>query len=109
MDNARQKRLKARGLVIPDSAGQDAVRVYLQYRSNVAGGSRAARRETLRKHFERVASEHSGSRLELDPASLSVSGQMIEALVPLEDYEQVVRDLAGDDLHIDLVQSFKAT
>src|SRR5207249_2170217 len=72
MDAAKQKRLKARGLVIPDSAGQDAVRVYLQYRPSVRGNSRAARREALREHFERVASRRSAVRLELDPESLSV-------------------------------------
>jgi hypothetical protein len=56
-----------------------------------------------------VARTHARTGVELHPESLSESGQVIEALVPAERYEQAMHELEGDDIRVDLVQAFRAT
>ena|SRR5689334_25207730 len=109
MDSAQRERLAARGLVVRDDAGQDAVRISLEYLPAVDGPSRAHRGEALRSTFERVAATPKAAGLKLDPESLSINGQLIEGVVPLDRYEAVARDLRDDDMRVQLVQSFRAT
>ncbi len=109
MDDSSYKTFADRGLVVPDSFGKDAVRVYLQYLPDVPGDSRDARGKALRNRFEQVARKRAHTGVELHPDSLSVSGQVIEALVPVERYEQATRELEDDDVRVDLVESFDAT
>lgn len=109
MDGAQLKSLADRGLVVADSSGKEAVRVYLQYLPDVAGDSRAARRAALRKRFDDVVKKRAHTGVELDHKSLSVSGQMIEALVPVERYEQAASELEADAVRVDLAESFDAT
>ena len=104
-----RRRLAARGLVVPDSSGRDAVRVYLQYMPDIGGASRTERRTALRDRFDSLAGNRAGDEVELDPKSLSVSGQTIEALVPVDRFDEVASELAGDDVNVALVESFKVT
>lgn len=109
MNALEQQTLQDRGMVVKDSAGREAVRVYLQYKPTVRGRSLSARSKALRNRFDKVARMHAGTGVELHPESLSVSGQVIEALVPLEHYEQAMHELEHDDVRVDLVQAFQAT
>lgn len=109
MDAMQMSSLAKSGLVVPDSSGKDAVRVYLQYLPSVSGKSAAARGKALRDRFERVARRHEAMGVQLDPESMSVSGQMIEALLPLEHYEQARHELEDEKVRVDIVESFDAT
>jgi predicted nucleotidyltransferase len=109
MDTAQFKSLSDRGLVVTDSSGKDAVRVYLQYLPELPGASRDDRGKELKKQFEQVASKRAHTGVQLDPDSLSVSGQVIEALLPVERYEQATRELEDDNVCVDIVESFDAT
>lgn len=108
MNRADKKSLADRGLLTQNSAGSDAVRVYLQYVPDVPGESREARGEVLRTKFEQ-AREHTQGDIELHPDSMSVSGQMIEALLPVEQYEQAARELEAHDMRVDIAEAFDAT
>lgn len=109
MDAMQMSSLVKHGLVVPDASGKDAVRVYLQYLPNVSGRSAAARGRALRDRFERVARKHADVGVQLDPKSMSVSGQMIEALLPLEHYEQARHQLEDEKVRVDIVESYDAT
>lgn len=108
MDPAEYKALADRGLVVSDSSGNKAVRVYLQYLPDIRGRSRDARRKALRTRFDQIAEKRSQTGVELDPGSLSVSGQVIEALVPIQHFDEARHELEDDDLRVDLVESFDA-
>jgi hypothetical protein len=109
MDTVKQQSAADRDLVVRDSGGRDAVRIYLQYLPTLSARSRGARTKALRNRFEKVARKHAGTGVELYPESLSESGQVIEALVPAERYEEAIHELEGDDIRVDLVQEFQAT
>lgn len=109
VDTARHNSLANRGLVVSDSSGNEAVRVYLQYLPDLPGRSRDARREALRNEFQRIAEKGSRTGVELDPGSLSVSGQVIEALVPIQHFDEAKHVLENDGVRVDLVEPFDAT
>jgi hypothetical protein len=109
MDALQQESLADRGLIVSDSSGRDAVRVYLQHLSETPSESPEDRGKNLREFFEHVAHKRAHTGVELLPETFSVTGQMIEALLPLEFYEQATRELEDDDVRVDLVESFDAT
>jgi hypothetical protein len=109
MATMKQQTLADRNLVVHDTDGGDAVRISLQYLPTLTARSRGARVKALRSHFEKVAKTHAATGVELHPDSLSESGQVIEALVPADRYEQAIHELEGDDIRVDLVQAFQAT
>lgn len=101
----RRKRLEACGQITAAQDGAPMVRVYLQYLPSLETISAPSRRQALRARFAKAADGHS---VELDPTSLSESGQVIEALVPVERFDQVSHDLgAHADLQVDLVQRYQ--
>jgi hypothetical protein len=102
VDAPRRKPSKARSR---PAGGAPAVRVYLQYLPDLAESSPQARREALARRFREAAA---GQPIQLDDASLSETGQVIEALVPAERFDETVKQLAAPkDLQIDVVRSYQ--
>lgn len=86
---------------LPD--GRQAVDVTVQYVGTVPATTRAQRRAFLEERFEEVARQEHG-HLTVQPDSLSVSGQTVDALVPVDDLETMERRLAGADFRIDVME-----
>jgi hypothetical protein len=97
-------KLRERGLLEPGPAnGAACVRLSVQYAPRLAGKTRAERRELLgcwAKEVGRTLARHGG---EVVPDSLSIAGQTVEAVVPLEEYPSVEAELAGRGERADLV------
>lgn len=82
--------------------------MYVQLIPDVDGDSREARRAALVKRFEDVAKKYSDAGVEVDPSSISVGGQMIEAVVPVATYDEATRSLEDDGFRVDVAEPFDA-
>lgn len=101
MDERAKQKLIDRGLLATTPSGLPAVRVSLQYRPRFHERSRSRRRELLADAFDRIASwlEPRGAEVDLD--TLSVSGQTVEALLPVDDYDELAGELERAQIRID--------
>lgn len=89
--------------------GQDGVRVSLQYRSRLTSGSRSSRRDLLKQTFEDIAKDIVSDGAEVDLNSLSVSGQTVEAILPVDQYDDITDKLNQQNIRVDLVQERQVT
>jgi len=94
----REKLAKA---IVRSDTGREGVRVSLQVQPRLRAGSRSERRERLLGQFGQIAEAIAGEAAEVDLASLSVSGQTVEATLPLGRYEDLVDDLARQGIRVD--------
>lgn len=85
--------LRARGEVVRRTGDRDAVRVSLHYRRPLEAVARAERRKRLQSAFADIAAAERARGLRLDPESLSVSAQSVEATVPLDEYDALRGEL----------------
>lgn len=82
--------------------GREAVDVTLQFTGRVPALSRPERKAWLSARFSRV-DQRLGRRIGVKPGSLSVSGQTIEAVVPVDELDQVEAQLAHDEFRLDVM------
>lgn len=103
------KKLRQLGAIEHLDAGADGVRVSLQYRSRLADPSRARRRDILKSEFERIAHDliTEGAKVDLD--SMSVSGQTVEAVLPLDKYDHLKDELSKQDVRVDPLTTEQVT
>lgn len=99
MDKSLREKL-AKAIVRPGT-GREGVRVSLQVQPRLKTGSRSERRERLLARFGQIAEAIAGEPAEVDLSSLSVSGQTVEATLPLGRYEDLVDDLARQGIRVD--------
>lgn len=103
MDRRELDRLRRLGLTEKTSSGAEGVRISAQHQRTIAGETRPDRRKALQTWAddlnEKVA-HHGG---EVVPDSLSVAGQTVEAIVPIDTFEAVQSDLTNEGVRIDLV------
>lgn len=89
--------------------GQDGVRVSLQYRSRLTSGSRSDRRDLLKQAFEDIAKDIVSDGAEVDLDSISVSGQTVEAILPVTQYDDITDKLNQQNVRVDLVEERQIT
>ncbi|SPO65039.1 hypothetical protein [Pseudomonas sp. JV241A] len=97
------EKLRQLGLTEHTSAGVEAVRVTAQCRRSAVGFTRDKWRSALldwESEIEQQLASHGG---ELIQGSLSVSGQTVEAVVPIVELSSVVAEMADSDVRIDIV------
>ena len=97
------EKMRRLGLVERTPDGAEAVRLTVQCRSSAAGQSRENWRETLldwQRDIGRRLADHGAS---LVHGSLSVSGQTVEAIVPLDELPAVCEVMAGCGARVDLL------
>ena len=85
---------------LPD--GQDGVRVSLQYRGPMTNPSRSHRRDLLKQTFEDIARSIASEGAEVDLDSVSVSGQTVEAILPVAKYDDIESKLLEQNILVDL-------
>jgi hypothetical protein len=82
---------------LPD--GREGIDVTLQFVGSVPAESRPERKDWLKKCFSNVK-ERLDSRLDLKPESLSVSGQSIDAVVPVEEFDDIREKLSQEGVRL---------
>lgn len=101
MDEHLVQRLRDLGAISRLETGQEGVHVSLQYKPRLEDPSRSARRDILQREFQKIATEVVPEGAEVRLESLSISGQTVEAVLPLGDYDRVVDDLEQREVRVD--------
>lgn len=101
MDDYKIQKLRNLGAISSLPTGKEGVRVSLQYKPRLDEPSRGARRDILHREFEKIAAECAQEGTQVDLGSLSVSGQTVEAVLPVEAYDRLVNDLEQKDVRVD--------
>ncbi|KJJ99593.1 MULTISPECIES: hypothetical protein [Pseudomonas] len=97
------EKLRQLGLTEQTSAGVEAVRVTAQCRLSAAGYTRDKWRSALLDWECGIEQQLASHGAELVPGSLSVSGQTVEVVVPIDQLSSVVAEMADADVRIDIV------
>ena len=95
------KKLEKLGALGTLHSGTKGVYVSLQYKPSLTELSRSARRDALRAEFEKVARAIEPQGAEVDLDSISVSGQTVEALLPIDHYEELESRLNRQNIRVD--------
>lgn len=96
-------KLHQRGLTEQTSRGEQGVRLTAQCRAPLFDHSRQERRAILESWQKTLQDRLTNYRAELVPDSLSVLGQTVEVIVPLETLQSAEADIAGDGIRLDPV------
>jgi hypothetical protein len=89
---------------LPD--GREGIDVTLQFAGPVPAESRQGRKDWLKRCFSGVK-ERLDARLDLKPESLSVSGQSIEATVPVDEFDDIREKLSQQGVRLAIARMVK--
>jgi len=103
MDEHTIKKLRNLGALSRLPTGEEGVRVSLQYKPRLEEPSRSVRRDILHREFQKIASEGVPEGSSVDLESLSVSGQTVEAVLPVQHYDRLVNDLEQREVRVDTI------
>lgn len=102
MEQHDLKKIRDLGLTERTSQGREGVRVTAQCRHTLEG-QLEQRKQALEAWINSVAQKFARHGGEVVPDSLSVLGQTVEAIIPVDAVEDVEADVATDDIRLDLV------
>lgn len=97
------RKLISMDALVTTSKGLKGVRVSLQCRAAITGPSRDARRRSLRAAFENVADAIRTQGAEVNLDSISVSGQIAEAILPISSIDEITKALDEQDVRVDVL------
>lgn len=100
MDSKLLERVYKLGAVERLATGQDGVRVSLMWDSTLSQPSRSARRDLLKQKFESTANDIIPDGAEVDLNSISVSGQTVEAVLPINNFDQITDKLKQQSIRV---------
>lgn len=103
MDRQELDKLRRLGLTETTTLGAKGVRISAQHQRSLPATTRPDRRKTLQAWAEGLNARVAGYGGEVVPGSLSIAGQTVEAIVPIDSIEVIEHDLAKEDIRIDLV------
>lgn len=103
MDSKLLERLYKLGAVDRLANGQDGVRVSLMWNSTLSQTSRSARRDLLQQKFESAANDILPDGAQVDLNSISVSGQTVEAVFPIDNFDDITDKLKQQSIRVDLL------
>lgn len=103
MDRKEIDKLRALGLTEETAAGKEAVRVSLQLRRKLFDKTLDERRLVLQAWQQQIGASLMRRGAELVPDSLSITGQSIEAVVPVEQCTEIEADMDSGECRIDLI------
>jgi len=100
MDEATLHRLQRQGAIVRLPTGNAGVRVSLRYLRSMVDRPRAERKELLASKLRELADAvgHQGGAI--DEQTVSVSGQVCEAVLPLDGYEALKADVEAKDFEV---------
>lgn len=100
MDPKLVSKLEALGMTESLPGGREGVRVALHYEPRLSVKNRDARRAELGSRFAGAEERIRPMGAIVDPTSLSVSGQSVEAVLPIGAYDDLVRGLADEHISV---------
>jgi hypothetical protein len=103
MERPDLDKLRRLGLTEKTPSGEEAVRVTAQHRKPLIDHSRQERRDILETWQEEIGQTLARYGGEIVPDSLSVLGQTVEAIVPVEKLATIETDLTKGDVRIDVI------
>lgn len=101
MEAREIEKLRNRGMTVPTAGGDEGVRITAQCRRLFGDQSRQERRLALEawgQDLELRIATHGG---QIVPGSLSVTGQTIDVIVPIESLPSLEADLSSSDIRVD--------
>jgi hypothetical protein len=101
MEQERFERLLREGAQRQLGEGSAGIAVSLQYLPALGEPSRQKRKQFLEAKFKELASALEMEGGSWDPGSLSVSGQTVEAVIPVSKYEALVEALKRRRVRVD--------
>jgi hypothetical protein len=104
MDRSLLEKLRRNQSLRTMSDGREGVAVTVQYVGDPPRATRGERRNWLQDLFAQL-SDRLGSGLEITPDSLSLSGQTVEAVVPVAELDALSDRLSGEQFRLDVSQS----
>ena len=99
MDTTKAKEVEK--AVVITSRGTKGVHVSLQYEPRLKGGSRSQRRKLLIRQFGQIAKALALEGADVDLESISVSAQTVEAVLPLDHYQEITNVLVRQQIRVD--------
>lgn len=109
MNQQLRAKLAKAGLIEKLDSGLEAVPVSLFFAPRIVEKSRPLRRAKLASKFEEIAQRFGSRSVKVDLDSLSLSGQTIEALISVDQFDEVVAQLESDQVRTDILVPRKAT
>jgi hypothetical protein len=103
MDSKLLERLYRLGAVDRLANGQDGVKVSLMWNFKFSQKSRSARRDLLQQKFESAANDILSDGAEVDLSSISVSGQTVEAVFPIDNFDEITDKLKQQSIRVDVL------
>lgn len=103
------ERLRQLGLIEHTEAGAEAVRVTAQFHISDRKRSRTLLREALLDRQKAVQPILQECEAAIVPDSLSVSGQLVEMVVPVSRLEDLSAAMSGEGVRIDLISPRRGT
>lgn len=101
MDPSTLKKMEQMGALTDLGGGRVGVPVSLQYEARLDPPSRATRRDLLRQRFERIERELAPQGATVDLGSISVSGQTVEAVLPVDAIDGIETALRVQHVRVD--------
>lgn len=95
------KKLEKLNALTDLGAGRKGVRVSLQFQGQLSERSREKRRDRLHEEFSRIARTIASQGAAVDLESLSVLGQTVEAVLPLDTVEATEKSLQSQHVRVD--------
>ena len=83
-------------------SGEKGVRVTLQYQPRLNQPTLAARRSDLRDRFAHVAAEFKPAGVCVDLDAISITGQTVNAIVPLDKFDAIEQSLNERSMRVDV-------
>jgi len=88
--------------------GSEGVSVTVQFPGKVPAVSRPERKEWLREHFAQLGARLADLPVHLDTASVSVSGQTVEATCSLDCLPKLQQALESNGHKVEIVRTIQA-
>ena|SRR6185436_12396975 len=101
MDRGALEKLRRDQSLRTMADGREGVEVTVQYVGDPPRATRGERKNWLDDLFSQL-SERLGPRLEIKPGSLSLSGQTVEAVVPVAELDELSDQLSPHQFRLDL-------
>jgi hypothetical protein len=99
--NPELEKLDRLGAIVTSQSGTKGVHVTLQCNAPIKQVTRSAWRSALRAEFEHIKQSLEPQGAEVDLDSLSVTGQTVEALLPIDCYEELTNQLNQKGIRVD--------
>ncbi len=103
MKDSLKRKLSQLDLLEALPSGETGVRVTLQHTPRLTESSRADRRAFLDRRLSQIAKRLAATGCRVEIESLSVSGQTVEAVIPIDQYDEIEDQMKDEQIRLDVL------